>query len=267
VPKIAGREREEAMSETMATTSPSGRFSRRLLSLAILLAVVAVVLLAIGPVGWRAGWWHFRVAFFWLMPGAAYCGIAAVVVSAVALALGRRTLAWRRFATGVAALVIGGVIAYVPWGYDQMRGMLPNDITTDLGNPPSYVAVLPIRKATNAPNDGEYKPAKAEQQRRNYPDIAPVMLDVAPDKAFPRALVAVQQLGWVIVATDAETGRIEASESTRWFHFTDDVVIRVAPSGAGSRVDIRSSSRYGTGDFGVNVRRVRRYIAALRGTS
>ena len=88
-----------------------------------------------------------------------------------------------------------------------------------------------------------------------------------PDKAFPRALAAAQQLGWTIVDSDAKSGRIEASESTRWFHFTDDIVIRVGASGAGSRVDIRSSSRYGTGDFGVNVRRVRRYIAALRAAS
>jgi uncharacterized protein (DUF1499 family) len=237
------------------------------LCLAAGLAITAVVLLAVGPLGWRAGWWHFRLAFFWLMPAAAYCGIAAVVVSVLALALGRRFLTRRKLAMGIAAFLIGAGIAYVPWGYDQMRGMLPNDITTDLDNPPPYVAVMPLRKAAGAPNDGEYKPAKAEQQRRNYPDIAPVTLDLPPDKAFPRALAAAQQLGWTIVDSDAKSGRIEASESTRWFHFTDDIVIRVAAAGSGSRVDIRSSSRYGTGDFGVNVRRVRGYIAALRAAS
>ena len=187
--------------------------------------------------------------------------------SILAFVLGWRSFSWRRRVIAIVTLLVGAAIASVPWGYNQMRGMLPNDITTDLDNPPPYVAVMPIRKATNAPNDGEYKPAKAEQQRRNYPDISPVMLDVPPDKAFARALTTAQRLGWTIVDSHAKTGRIEASESTRWFHFTDDIVIRVAASGAGSRVDIRSSSRYGTGDFGVNVRRVRRYIETLRAAS
>ncbi len=142
---------------------------------------------------------------------------------------------------------------------------MPNDITTDLENPPPYVAALAQRKADNSQNTGEYKGAKiAEQQRKNYPDIAPVTLDVPPAAAFDRALAAAKKLGWTIATTDPEAGRIEASEKSRWFGFTDDVVIRVTPNGSGSRIDVRSSSRVGTGDFGVNAARVRKYLAALR---
>ncbi len=71
-------------------------------------------------------------------------------------------------------------------------------------------------------------------------------------------------MGWTVVAADAEAGRIEASDRTRWFGFTDDIVVRVTPDGAGSRIDVRSSSRIGTGDFGTNAARVRAYIAMLR---
>ena len=71
-------------------------------------------------------------------------------------------------------------------------------------------------------------------------------------------------MGWTIVAADDTAGRIEASDRSRWFGFTDDIVIRITPSGSGSRVDVRSSSRLGRSDFGVNAARVRAYLAALR---
>ena len=232
--------------------------------LALLLAVAAIVLLGVGPLGWHMGWWHFRLAFFSLMPWAAYCGLAAMAVAVIAVLAGRRSIGGRQIAVAVLALLVGAAIAYVPWHYNQLRGSLPNDISTDLQNPPAYVTVLPQRKADNSPNNGEYKPAKAEQQRQNYPDIAPVALDLPPPAAFDRALATAQQMGWTIDDTDKQAGRIEASEKSRWFGFTDDVVVRVTPDGKGSRIDVRSSSRVGTGDFGVNVARVRKYLAALR---
>jgi uncharacterized protein (DUF1499 family) len=232
---------------------------------ALLLAIAAATLLALGPLGWRVGWWHFRFAFFSLMPWAAYCGLAAMALAVLALLFGRRSIAGRQIAIGVVAFLIGAAIAYVPWQYSEMRGMVPNDITTDLQNPPPYVAVLALRKAATSPNTGEYKGAKiAEQQQRSYPDIAPVMLASASDEAFARALEAARRMGWTIVETDPGAGRIEASDRTRWFGFIDDIVVRIAAADGGSRIDVRSSSRVGTGDFGTNAARVRRYLAALR---
>jgi uncharacterized protein (DUF1499 family) len=71
-------------------------------------------------------------------------------------------------------------------------------------------------------------------------------------------------MGWTIVAADDTAGRIEASDRSRWFGFTDDIVIRVTASGSGSRVDVRSSARLGRSDFGVNAARIRAYLGALR---
>ena len=93
------------------------------------------------------------------------------------------------------------------------------------------------------------------------------MLDLAPAEALARALDTARQMGWTIVATDPAEGRIEASDRTRWFGFTDDVVIRVAVTERGSRVDIRSLSRVGGGDFRVNATRVRAFLAALHDAS
>jgi uncharacterized protein (DUF1499 family) len=249
---------------------PGLRLIRYLPMLALVLALAAAVLLALGPLGWRAGWWHYRVGFSTLMPWAAYCGLAAIAIALVALVIGRRVNATRRVTIGLIALAIGASIAYVPWHYSQMRGVYPSihDITTDWDNPPEFRAVLPLRQAEQA-NPVAYEGAKvSDQQRRAYPDIAPLTLDLAPAEAFTRALRTAEQLGWTIVASDPPTdsgaGRIEASQRSRWFGFTDDVVIRVAAGESGSRIDVRSVSRMGRGDFGVNATRVRTYLVALR---
>jgi uncharacterized protein (DUF1499 family) len=251
-----------------STASGAGRSTlRHLPVLAGGFAAAAVVLLALGPIGWRAGWWHFRVAFQTLMPWAAYCGIAALAVSALALLLGRSRIEWRGVAVAVVAFAVGLLIAYVPWHYDRMRTAVPpiHDITTDPDNPPAFATVIVAARAADGGNPATYEGAKiAEQQRQAYPDIAPVSLALPPAAAFNRALDAAQRMGWTIVAADDTAGRIEASDRSRWFGFTDDIVIRVTASGSGSRVDVRSSSRLGRSDFGVNAARVRAYLAALR---
>ena len=234
--------------------------------LALCLAGTAVVLLALGPLGWRAGWWHFRFSFLTLMPWAAYFGIAALIASAVTLAIGRARLRARGIAMAVIAFAVGAVIAYVPWHYDQIRQTVPpiHDITTDPGNPPAFVAVVPLRQGQGI-NPVTYEGAKvAEQQRKAYPDIVPLTVGLAPDAAFARALDTARQMGWTIVASDKAAGRIEASQKSRWMGFPDDIVIRVAPASSGSRIDLRSSSRYGRSDLGVNAARVREYLSALR---
>jgi uncharacterized protein (DUF1499 family) len=253
---------------TIATTSSTARRSllHHVPELALALAGVAVVLLALGPIGWRAGWWHFRFSLLTLMPWAAYFGLAAVIVSAVALVIGLSRLDWRGIVLAVVALIGGGLIAYVPWHYDQIRQAVPpiHDITTDPDNPPAFVAVAPLRQGEGI-NSVAYEGAKiAEQQRRAYPGVVPLNVGLAPDVAFARALDTVQRMGWTIVASDKATGRIEASQRSRWMGFTDDIVVRVTPASSGSRIDLRSSSRYGRSDFGVNAERIRDYLTALR---
>jgi uncharacterized protein (DUF1499 family) len=270
--RIGNPARERSMTSTAAIPGamrPGLRLIRRLPLLALVLALAAAVLLALGPLGWRGGWWHFRIGFFYLMPGALYCGLAAIAVALAALVIGRRVNTARQIAIGVIALAIAVAVAYVPWHYSQMRGTYPSihDITTDWENPPQFHAVLPLRQAEEA-NPVAYEGVKiSDQQRRAYPDIAPLALDLAPAEGFTRALRTAEQLGWTIVATDPETGRIEASQRSRWFGFTDDIVIRVAAAESGSRVDIRSVSRMGRGDFGVNATRIRAYLTALRAAS
>jgi uncharacterized protein (DUF1499 family) len=246
------------------STRRAGKWRDRLPWFAAALAILGLVMLVAGPFGWRLGLWHFRSAFFYLMPAAAFCGIGAMAVAVPALMLSHGH--GRRLAIGILAFVIGGGIAYVPWQFDRLRGIVPpiHDVTTDPDNPPAFVAAAALRKAQNL-NTPDYEGAKlAEQQRKAYPDLAPVLLDVPPKEAFERALDTAKRLGWTITETDPAAGRIEATETSRWFRFVDDIAIRVAPAEKGSRIDLRSSSRLGRSDFGVNANRIRRFIQAIQ---
>jgi uncharacterized protein (DUF1499 family) len=140
-----------------------------------------------------------------------------------------------------------------------------HDISTDVENPPAFSAVAPIRRG--APNPVEYGgPAIAEQQRKAYPDIGPVALDAPPDQAFQRALDAARDMGWEIVDANPAQGRIEATATTWWFGFKDDVVIRVSATEGGSKIDVRSLSRVGKSDVGTNAARIRAYLSRFTAT-
>jgi len=98
----------------IATASSGARRSvlRHAPLLALALAVIAVALLTVGPIGWRAGWWHFRFAFQTLMPWAAYFGIAALGVSVLTLLLGRSRIESRGIAIAIIAFAAGGLVTY-----------------------------------------------------------------------------------------------------------------------------------------------------------
>jgi uncharacterized protein (DUF1499 family) len=150
----------------------------------------------------------------------------------------------------------------------QMRGAFGappiHDVSTDTANPPQFVDVVPLRATAGAANPPEYAGAEtAELQARGYPDIETIVLPVAPNEAFRRAEAAARELGWEMVASVPAEGRIEATASTAWIGFKDDVVIRIAGTGTESRVDIRSKSRVGRGDAGMNARRIRAFRDAL----
>jgi uncharacterized protein (DUF1499 family) len=227
------------------------------------LALVAGLALLIAGPGHRFGWWSFATGFA-ILRYAAYGAIAAVGVSAVALILAPWRGQRRGMFRALAGLIIGLITVGIPAYYLHVARSVPpiHDITTDPEDPPEFEAILPMR--ADAPNPVAYGGAPvAAQQRAAYPDIAPADYPVAPQTAFGAALVAADAMGWTVVATDQAAGRIEATDRTFWFGFTDDVVIRVRPTDAGSRIDVRSTSRVGVGDFGTNAARVRDYLHEL----
>jgi uncharacterized protein (DUF1499 family) len=225
------------------------------------LALIAAALLAASGFGARFGVWDWRTGFQ-ILRSSLYAGIAIAVLAAVFLAIPRVR---RGRARGLlAALGVALGVALFPWLWGQSARAVPpiNDITTDTDNPPTFVAVVPLRAGVPVPSTypgGD----TAQKQHQAYPDIKPLELAVPPAAAHDRALAAARDMGWQIVADDAATGRIEATATTPWFGFHDDVVVRITAAASGSRVDVRSVSRVGKGDLGTNARRIRAYLAKL----
>ena len=226
----------------------------------VLSVLAALLLLAAGP-GTRFALWEFATGFR-LMRWAGFAGLAAAAVATVMLLLPQTRGAAPVALVGALALGLG--TAFVPWNALRQARALPaiHDITTDTERPPEFVAILPLRAA--APNPAAYGgPDVARAQAGAYPDLRPHRMGAAPADAFKRALQAARDMGWEIVAADAAAGRIEATDTTFWFGFKDDVVIRVQADSAGSRVDVRSVSRVGVSDVGANAARIRAYLRAL----
>ena len=225
--------------------------------LALLVALVAGVLLLVSALGYRIGAWPLPVAFTLLRWGA-LGSVAAIVLAGGALwrAGGRDVLA-------ALALVMGLVMFVIPFRFQRMAAAAPpiHDITTDTRNPPMFQAVVPLR--ADAPNSLEYMQNVAQQQRDAYPDLKPLILELPAAQVFDRALNTAREAGWDIVDANADAGRIEATDTTRFFGFKDDIVVRITPFGSRTIVDVRSVSRVGRGDAGTNARRIRAFLERL----
>ncbi|MEO5812135.1 MAG: DUF1499 domain-containing protein [Rhodanobacter sp.] len=228
---------------------------------ALVLAVIAALMLLAAGVGTRLSLWDFGTGFG-VMRWAVFVGLAAAVCAVVMLLMPR--VRRGHGVTLVVALLLGLGTAFIPWNNLRMAKTVPpiHDISTDTVHPPAFVAILPLR--AGASNPADYGgPEIASQQLAAYPDVRPLQMALKPAAAFDRSLQAARSMGWEIVASDPAAGRIEATATTLWFGFKDDVVIRVQAAGDGSRVDVRSVSRVGKSDVGTNARRIRAYLAKL----
>ncbi|MDO9059702.1 MAG: DUF1499 domain-containing protein [Bradyrhizobium sp.] len=166
----------------------------------------------------------------------------------------------------VLAFMISAVVLAYPAYLGLQYRKLPkiHDITTDPIDPPRFEALARLRGGDGA-NPAVYAGLySAEQQRLAYPEIATVELEVAAQRAYDVTLALVNKRKWRVVderpPQPRRDGRIEAIAQTPIMGFREDVSIRIKPDGEGSRVDIRSSSRYFESDLGSNAARVTKLI-------
>ena len=237
-----------------------GRWPGMLAGLAILLIVAAALMMAGAGPAYRGELVSLGGAFDLLRNGV-YAAGCAVVVSIITLIWS--VLARRSTPALMASLVIvaAAALLYVPWQHWQRAQQVPaiHDITTDTQNPPAFEALADVRKA--APNGVEYPPATAQQQQAAYPNIKPLVLDTAPQTVLAAAQAEAEEAGWRIARiTD---NHIEATATTRWFGFEDDVVIRLTEIENGVKVDMRSASRLGASDVGTNAARIDSFLTSL----
>lgn len=231
--------------------------------LALVLSIIALVLLLIGGPGYRMGLWGLGFGLMDAMRYALFAGAAGAILAIVFLLIPKMRAG--QTVPLVAALVLGACVAAVPIYVRSTAQSLPfiHDISTDTSNPPEFVDVRPLRE--DAPNPPEYAGDEvATQQAEAYPDIQTLETEMDPGALVKLAEDTAREQGWEIVSAVTEDGRIEATDTTLWYGFKDDIVIRIRATGDGSILDIRSKSRVGGSDLGKNAARIRGYLEDLQ---
>jgi uncharacterized protein (DUF1499 family) len=246
----------------------------RLTWLAVLLSFGAVAAALIAAVGTGRGAWDFRTGLS-VLRYAFFAGIGGLLLALIAIFAARRAQPKLVLASLLALVVALAFVLYVG-NLVRIARSVPaiHDISTDVEDwPRFYRLTVRADNLENIPDMGRAELAALPPRERwkaihreHYGDIATIRLpwDVPETVARVRALAA-EARGWEIVTTDPRNGIVEAVDTSFFFRFKDNVVVRVRPApGGGSLVDMRSISRVGVSDVGVNARRVRDFLADLQ---
>jgi uncharacterized protein (DUF1499 family) len=251
-----------------------------MVGLAVFAAFAVPVWFLVGAFGTKFGLLDWTIGFglmTFMLGRYVLMGALASALLALGLAL---AVAPRR---GITAAFLAALVpaAGLGWGYYQQlqTAQIPpiHDISTHVFDPPQFSQAVADQRAkltrgndvdfanNQVPDDPRFGPAAGKMaldlQRQAYPDIGTLRVEIDPQDAFIAARDAAEALGWTLTKTDPAGGVIEATSTSFWYGFTDDISIRVrAPmSGIGADVDVRSVSRVGMSDLGANAARIRAF--------
>jgi len=237
-------------------------WSRRFSFFAVAVALIAVVLGRLSGVEATAVISVLGAAFLFALIAILLSATAAVVI-------------WRTGCQGLGFAIAGGLLAMallVYPGYLTVKAVsLPkiNDISTDLADPPAFSRSSKAQAARGGYSPPPIDATQRELQMRAYPAVQPVVLDLEPDDAFQLVLKAVAELHWRLIESVEPGGRtgighVDAIDRTLIMGFPDDITIRIRPLAGQTRGDVRSASRYGSHDFGMNARRIEKFVEELQ---
>ena len=190
-----------------------------------------------------------------------FAGIATLILLVLQILFKRKTVT---LGSTIMALLLSTIAIAIPLSMLNKGKSVPpiHDISTDLVNPPEFVAIAPLR--ADAPNPVEYAGVEvATQQRAAYPELQTLNYTQSKSELVEATKQAIDHLGWQLVNIDANQGIIEATDRTMWFGFKDDVIVRITDNGSKRLVDIRSKSRVGGSDLGKNAERIHGFIEEL----
>ena len=230
-------------------------------------AVAALVVLPVAALGSRFGLWAFTTGFLGLA-----VSLALALLAVVAGLIGLLVVTKRGLASERSPILVGmalGAVVLILMGRQFMAasGVPPiHNISTDTEDAPGIVVLVETRGSES--NPWEYdKEALEQQQKEAYPDVGPLELNRSSAEVMAEVPVVLSDMGLDVVATHGELGLVEATATTFWFGFKDDVSVRVRDAGDGrSRVDVHSVSRVGQSDLGVNAQRIKEILARLEGS-
>lgn len=238
----------------------SAKLNSGLIIWGTVISVLGALTVILSGYGYQWGWWHFSFGFT-IIPWGTGAAILGGLIAAIGLfRLTEKTTNFIRAGSLSIFFALAALVNIGYWYNEVQQGYPPiHDITTDVEDPPAFDAIAPLR--ADAPNPVEYAGEEtAETQQSFYPDLETITTPMSYEEAYDRALEAAREMPWELVDENKAEGRIEAYEKLAWFGFIDDVVIRVDTTASGSKIDIRSKSRIGRGDLGVNAKRIRAYI-------
>ncbi|MCY7280987.1 MAG: DUF1499 domain-containing protein [Sphingomonas bacterium] len=251
-----------------------GSLARRLTWLALALSLGGVTAALIAALGSAADAWNFGTGLGALRY-ALYATLAGGVLAIVAFVLSRRSGARTGWLNGLALAVSLLFVAYLGNQVATARSVPAiHDAATDLDDLPQF-RKLAVRadNLANIPDGDRPELATLDPEsrwktlhREAYADLRPLRLPAAPAEVVRRTEDLARDRGWDVVSVDARAGIVEATATTLFFRFKDDVVVRVRPDPArpgGSIVDMRSISRVGGSDVGVNAARIRSFLVDL----
>jgi len=253
-------------------------WSKRLIWLSVLLVVGGIAAAMIGALGSGREWWDFRVGFKFLRW--AFYAVAAGGVLAIAAAIVARRGAPRLIIPSLLILAVALVYClYMANMYRSARAAVAiHDVTTNVDDYPRFYR-LTVREDNLAaiPDLGRRDLAHLPPRERwkavhriAYPDLQPMRVRGEIDQIVRRAEALARERGWDVVTVDPREGVVEAVDTSRWFRFKDNVIVRVRPLSdqpGVAMVDMRSISRVGVSDTGVNARRIRDFLRDLGGGS
>jgi uncharacterized protein (DUF1499 family) len=236
---------------------PVGKHLSKFALSGLVLGVGSIAALAASAIGYRLGWWQVVTALS-ISEWAVYVAALGLVVSVIGAVLSRPRARRRGFLLSLIGIVasLPVVVMAMQWEYAARTYPAINDISTDIEDPPVF---------WDMPNPTVHPgAATAALQRAAYPDLVPLNLSVAPERAYALAKALTKDKGWEIIADEPKEGRIEAVDRSLLYGFKDEIVIRIVASDGGARVDLRSRSRIGRIDRGVNAKRIRDFLSALK---
>jgi len=226
------------------------------------LSLLATLTFILSGYGYQWELWTLGMGFS-LLRYSAYAAIGLLVAQLLALFFMKKS-----GAKAVSMLVVGVMFTLLISGtalywQQKAQGVPPiHDITTDMENPPEFVAMVRLRE--DAQNPPEYSGEEAaEAQREAYPNVQPLMTAAPKQEVIDEIVTLIVSRNWDLVSINRQEGRVEATEKLAWFGFKDDVVLRITETDDGSRVDMRSKSRIGRSDIGVNADRIESFLRDL----
>lgn len=226
---------------------------------ALMIALTCFALAALMVFGSSIGLWEPIVGFGASRNYNDLLGYITVIVGALALIFNLKNKQFKTSIKSILAIILGlSMLAptIVSLINEPLRYPPIHDITTDINTPPQFTFLSDDR--AGAKNTLVYGGAEiAQQQLKAFPDLKPITSELTAKQAYLKAINIAHTMGWDIVYEDQKTFNFEATARTPFFNFTDDVVVQVSEKNNISIINIRSVSRIGRGDRGVNAQRIR----------